>query len=143
MMGRAPLLLMALLVGTDPANAEPNKVVADYLRDRIGRCWDRPAGTAGIGAVIIRFKLDRRGRIADTPVLAGHKTDVRIELNDKGEVVSPPRIIATQQDKRRAAVVRHSISAIRKCSPFPGLAKLAPYENWREITLTFEPRGLR
>lgn len=143
MQHRAPLLLMALFVADGPANAEPNKVVADYLRDRISRCWNRPGGTAGIGAVIITFKLDRRGRIAGIPVLAGHKADVRIELDDKGEVAGPPRIIATQQDKRRAAVVQSATSAIRKCSPFPGLTKLAPYESWREITLTFEQRGLR
>jgi len=143
MMGRAPLLLTALFLAACPANAEPNKVVADYLRDQVARCWNPPAGTAGIGAVFITFQLDRRGRIAGTPLLAGHEADVRIELDDKGEVANPPRIIETQQDGRRAAVVRHAISAIRKCSPFPGLAKLAPYENWREITLTFEPRGLR
>ncbi len=143
MMRCAPLLLTALLIAPCQANAEPNKVVVDYLRSQIARCWHPSSGTAGVGAIIIRFELDRRGRISGTPVLAGHKANVRIELDDRGEVVNPPRIIATQQHKRHAAVARSAISAIRKCSPFPGLTKLAPYENWREIALTFEPRGLR
>lgn len=142
-MRRAPLLLTALLIAPGFARAEPEKTVADYLHGQIARCWNVPVDTAGIGAITIGFKLDRKGRIAGGPVLANHEADVRIELDDNGKVASPPRIIATQQDEKHTALVRSAIKAIRKCSPFPALTKLAPYDSWKEIAVTFRPSELR
>ncbi len=138
-MRRAPFLLSALLIASGPAGADPQKTAADYVRGQIVRCWIGPADASGIGAVIIRLKLDRKGLVRETPELAGHEATVRIQLDDNGTVVGPPRIVATPQDKKRAALVQSAIRAIRKCSPFPKLVELAPYDSWKEMTITFDP----
>lgn len=138
-MRRAPLLLLALLILSGPVAAGSQQAASDYVRGQIARCWTAPASAAGIGPVTIRFKLDRKGSLLGTPELAGHVADVRIELDDNGAVVGTPRIVAKPRDDERAAFVRSAIRAIRKCAPFPKLARLAPYRDWKEMTLTFDP----
>jgi hypothetical protein len=133
------LLLTALLIASGSANAEPNKTVTDYLHGQIAQCWNIPRDTVGIGAVTIAFKLDRRGRIVGTPALGGHEADIGIELDDKGELASPPRIIAIQPDIKRTTFVQSAITAIQECSPFPALIKLAPYNSWKQVMVTFKP----
>lgn len=138
-MRRAPLLLSALLIVPGPATADRRKTATDHVRGQIARCWTVPANAAGIGPVAIRFKLDRKGFVLGTPELAGHVADIRVELDDSGAVVGTPRIVAKPQDEERVAFVRSAIRAIRKCAPFPKLAELAPYRDWKEMTLTFDP----
>ena len=142
-MRRTPLFLTALFIAPGLAGANPETAVADYVHGRIARCWHVPAGTIGIGAVTIRFKLDNKGLLIGAPELAGHEADVRIELDDDGEVTGKPRLVATPQDKKRAALVRSAIKAVQKCSAFPDLVKLAPYDDWKEIAVTFKPPELR
>nr|WP_145994407.1 cell envelope integrity protein TolA [Mesorhizobium loti] len=117
--------------------------MADYVHGQLARCWNVPAGTIGAGGVTIRFKLDRKGFLIGAPELAGHEADVRIELDENGTVTGNPRIVATPQDKVRATLIRSAITAIQKCSTFPGLVKLAPYDSWKEIAVTFKPPELR
>lgn len=142
-MRRAPFLLAALLIAPGHADANPQTTVADYVHGRIARCWNVPPGTVGAGAVTIRFKLDRNGLLIGAPKLAGHEADVRIEIDGNGAVAGNPRIVPTPRDKKRAAVVRSAIKAIRQCSAFPDLVKLAPYDDWKEIAVTFKPPELR
>ena len=114
-MRRMLLAFAVLLFPLSSAATESNGAAADYVRRQVPRCWNVPAHAAGAGqSVTIRFRLDRHGAVEGAPqVIAGAK-------GEHGEVLA-----------------QSAIRAILRCSPYAELPNLAPYDAWREITITF------
>jgi colicin import membrane protein len=92
----------------------------DALRQRLGGCWNIPAGVEDAEAlkVSVRFRLDRSGNL-----------DGRPEVVRGGASSGPGRIAAES-----------AVRAVQKCEPFNLPAD--KYETWAEVVVNFDPTDM-
>ena len=94
----------------------------DALRTQVERCWIVQAGT----------------RYGEELVVT-----LRVFLNPDGSLRSEPKIVDEARfaaDPDFPAAAESAIRAVLKCEPFK--MPVAKYHRWREIELTFDPRGM-
>jgi len=89
----------------------------DALRQRLGGCWNIPAGVEDANAlkVSVRFRLDRSGNLEGRP-----------EVISGGASSGPGRIAAES-----------AVRAVQKCEPFNLPSE--KYETWAEVVVNFDP----
>nr|WP_298100253.1 hypothetical protein [uncultured Shinella sp.] len=113
------LLTVAALAGlTAPARADDSATLAlaTALHQKIAQCWNVPADLpAHVDAVRVGFSLTEAGELDGSP-----KID--------GPVAGDP---ATK------TFVASAVRAVVRCAPFTGLEKLAPYDTWKSVSVTF------
>ena len=97
----------------------------DAIRYQIQQCWSIPAGARDAENLVVRIKvfLNSDGSLSKPPEIVG---------GGSGGGASDPFFRTAAESARRAVL---------KCSP---LKNLPPdkYAQWREITLTFNPRDM-
>lgn len=92
----------------------------DALRQRLGSCWNIPAGAEDGDAlrVSVRFRLDRSGNLEGRPEVV------------KGGASSGAGRIAAES----------AVRAVQKCEPFNLPAD--KYETWAEVIVNFDPSDM-
>jgi colicin import membrane protein len=92
----------------------------DALRQRLGSCWNIPAGAEDGDAlrVSVRFRLDRSGKLEGRP-----------EVVQGGASSGAGRIAAES-----------AVRAVQKCEPFNLPAD--KYETWAEVIVNFDPSDM-
>ena len=89
----------------------------DWLRQRIGRCWNVPAGARNAQNLVVR---------------------IRIQMDPLGNVTGRPRIINNSNHPVFNAAARSALAAIIGCQPYD---KLPPekYNSWKDMIINFDP----
>ena len=65
---------------------------------------------------------------------------VTVQLTQAGELAAKPEVESGfGQNKGFEMLSKSAIRAIQRCAPYPGLAKLAPYGDWRKQVIDFSP----
>ena len=105
------------LVFAAPGNAaaeEPSAVAAE-LQKRIVPCWSLPPVAADVGTARITIRLTR-----------------------DGELAAPPSVERSLgQGVGFEILAKSAVRAILRCSPYPSLAGLAPYQDWKTVVINF------
>jgi outer membrane biosynthesis protein TonB len=96
----------------------------DSLRSQIQQCWNPPVGAPHPEEMVVEFELF---------------------LNQNGSVAQPPQLSAESQgavarDSYARAAAEAARRAIYTCAPYKLPAD--QYGQWRDITLTFDPRQM-
>lgn len=94
----------------------------DAIRYQIEKCWSIPAGARDAENLVVRIKifLNMDGSLSKAPEIVG------------GNRSGDPFYRTAAESARRAVL---------KCQPLKNLP-VEKYSNWREITLTFNPREM-
>lgn len=94
----------------------------DAIRYQIEKCWSIPAGARNAENLVVRIKifLNSDGSLSKAPEIVG------------GDLSGDPFYRTAAESARRAVL---------KCQPLKNLPA-EKYSNWREITLTFNPREM-
>ncbi|WP_157016515.1 hypothetical protein [Mesorhizobium xinjiangense] len=111
----------ASLGGRNPTGGEKlSQSEMDALRQRLGSCWNVPAGVDDADAlkVSVRFRLDRSGNLEGRPEVI------------KGGASSGPRRIAAES----------AVRAVQKCEPFN--LPSDKYQTWAEVVVNFDPSDM-
>lgn len=89
----------------------------DWLRQRIGRCWNIPAGARDAENLVVK---------------------VQIQMDQLGNVTGQPQVVNRSNHPVFDAAARSAIAAIIGCQPYD---KLPPekYESWKIIRINFDP----
>ncbi len=115
---RRALLAAALLACAAPARADDagQSALAAALQGKIAPCWAVPADLPDhVAGVRVRFSLTASGALDGPPAIEG-------------------RISGDSATKAFAA---SALRAVVRCAPFTGLARLAPYDAWKTVAITF------
>ncbi|MDA1097622.1 MAG: hypothetical protein O2967_01450 [Proteobacteria bacterium] len=105
------------------ARAQPMTMSeVDAIRHQIEKCWSIPAGARDAENLVVRIK---------------------IFLNTDGSLSKAPEIVGSNQsgDPFYRTAAESARRAVLKCQPLRNLPA-EKYSNWREITLTFNPREM-
>jgi hypothetical protein len=94
----------------------------DALKAKLAKCWNVPVGAPDPAALVvpIRFHLNQDGTLAGAP-----------ELLSQGRMGDPYFRAAADSAMR----------AVHICGPYTDLPA-DKYEDWREITINFDPREM-
>ena len=113
------LALMAAAALAVPARADDaaNLALATALHQKIAQCWAVPPDLpAHVAAVRVKFSLTETGELDGSPAI-------------DGPVAGDP---ATK------TLAASAVRAIMRCAPFTGLAQLAPYADWKTVSVNFK-----
>ncbi len=89
----------------------------DKFKIQMRRCWTIPAGAPNAHKLIVR---------------------IRVFLDADGSLVTPPEILNSARGNVFLQIaIESALRAIQRCQPFK--MPQEKYENWREITLIFNP----
>ena len=116
---RRVLLAIALAACATPASADDagRAALVAALHGKVAACWMVPTDLpAHIEAVRVKFFLTETGALDGSPIIEG-------------------RIGGDGATKAFAA---SAVRAIVRCAPFTGLARLAPYADWKTVAMTFK-----
>lgn len=102
------------LIGTDD-RISANEL--DWLRQRIGRCWNVPAGARNAQNLIVK---------------------VRIQMDPLGNVMGQPRIINRSDHPVFDAAARSALAAVIGCQPYDKLPA-EKYSSWKDMIINFDP----
>ncbi len=110
----------ASLGGRSQTSDKLSQSEMDALRQRLGGCWNVPAGVDDAEAlrVSVRFRLDRSGNLEGRPEVI------------KGGGSSGARRIAAES----------AVRAVQKCEPFN--LPSDKYDTWAEIVVNFDPSDM-
>ncbi len=89
----------------------------DWLRQRIGQCWNVPAGARDAQNLVVR---------------------IRIQMDPLGNVLGQPRIINRSDHPVFDAAARSAVAAVMGCQPYDKLPA-EKYESWRDMIINFDP----
>jgi outer membrane biosynthesis protein TonB len=94
--------------------------LADALRNQIAQCWNPPVGAPDPDSLVVSFEL---------------------YLNRDGSIARPPQLTGQSGNGRYiSAAIGAARRAIFTCAPYKLPADR--YSQWRDITLTFDPRKM-
>ncbi len=116
---RAALALAALVAAASPACADDadRLALATALHRKIAQCWTVPANLpAHVSAIKVRFSLTQAGELDGSPVIEG----------------------PVGGDPASKAFAAGAIRAVVRCAPFTDLARLAPYDAWKNVVANFK-----
>ena len=89
----------------------------DWLRQRIGQCWNVPAGARDAGSLIVR---------------------VRIKMDPLGNVIGQPRVVNNSNHPVFDAAARSAVAAVVGCQPYDKMPA-EKYNAWKEMIINFDP----
>jgi len=89
----------------------------DWLRQRIGRCWNVPAGARNAQNLIVK---------------------IRIQMDPLGNVMGQPRIINNSNHPVFDAAARSALAAVIGCQPYDRLPA-EKYSSWKDMIINFDP----
>jgi hypothetical protein len=89
----------------------------DWLRQRIGRCWNVPAGVRDAHNLVVR---------------------VQIQMDPSGNVLGQPVVLNNSSHPAFGAAARSSVAAILGCQPYDKLPA-EKYAAWKNIIINFDP----
>lgn len=116
---RALLALTAGAALAAPALADDagRQALAAALHGKIAACWLRPADLPDhVQAVRVKFSLTEAGELDGSPAIDG----------------------PVGGDAATKTFAASAVRAVVRCAPFAGLAKLAPYDAWKTVVVTFK-----
>ena len=95
----------------------------DAIRQRISRCWIVPNGARGARDMVVdvNMKIGKDGTVLDA------------KIADKSRMNSDPAFRAAAESARRAVMDPN-------CNPLP--LNPAKFEQWKELTLSFNPKDM-
>ena len=94
--------------------------LADALLNQIEQCWSPPVGAPNAAALVVEFE---------------------VFLNPDGSVARPPQLTGQSgSDSYIRAAAEAARRAIYTCAPYKLPANR--YSQWRDITMTFDPRKM-
>ncbi len=105
---------IASLIGSDDGVSASE---LDWLRQRIGRCWNVPAGVREAHNLVVR---------------------VQIQMDPSGNVLGQPVVLNNSSHPAFGAAARSSVSAILGCQPYDKLP-VEKYAAWKNIIINFDP----
>ena len=89
----------------------------DWFRQRVGQCWNVPAGARDAQNLIVR---------------------VRIKMDPQGNVQGLPQIENSSTHPVFDAASRSAIAAVVGCQPYD-MFSVEKYNSWKEIVINFDP----
>ena len=89
----------------------------DWLRQRIGQCWNVPAGARNAQDLIVK---------------------IRIQMDPLGNVMGSPRIINSSSHPVFDAAARSALAAVVGCQPYDKLPA-EKYSSWKDMIINFDP----
>ena len=89
----------------------------DWLRQRIGRCWNVPAGARDAQNLIVK---------------------IRIQMDPLGNIMGQPRIINNSNHPVFDAAARSALAAVIGCQPYDKLPA-EKYSSWKDMIINFDP----
>ena len=89
----------------------------DWLRQKIGLCWNIPAGVRDAEALVVR---------------------VQFELDPDGHVKGLPAVLNNINHPAFPAAARSAVGAIMSCQPYSKLP-VEKYDSWKIIRMNFDP----
>jgi len=117
---RAVLAACSLLFCMNAAAFAVSPTSAQAFRDQVSKCWIPPIGVKEILAVTVLFDLQPDGSLASNPQVTS---------------VSNPGSPLTDLYGDAA------IEAVVRCAPYSAFSQ-EPYDEWRQISMTFDPRQM-
>lgn len=89
----------------------------DWLRQRIGRCWNVPAGARDAQNLVVK---------------------IRIQMDPLGNIMGQPRIINNSNHPVFDAAARSALAAVIGCQPYDRLPA-EKYSSWKDMIINFDP----
>lgn len=112
------MLAGSVSVQAASAKQQPGSSAGDYLREDVAKYWNFPPGLDGSKHVRVR---------------------VHLKLSRSGEIVGEPKVTVTGGPKAaQQAIAVSAMRAVLRAAPFKNLPT-DQYDDWKEVTLNFEP----
>ena len=99
------------------SDARITATALDWLRQRVGLCWNVPAGVRDAGRLLVtlRFQMDIDGNIVGQPVVENNTGDALFQ-----------------------AAARSAVAAIMSCQPYDMMPK-ETHHLWNDVRMNFDP----
>jgi hypothetical protein len=114
-------ILAVTLASAGTSAKELSRTQLEVLRSEIQACWNIPIlKDNDYELVVVEVNLNRDGSLAENPVVTN-----------------------SSQNKNFKVLAASAVRSVVRCAPFKSVASLSEsYEDWRKITISFDPREL-